>query len=210
MNLPRPPLLVITDRHQAKRPLETVAAQVFAVGCRWISLREWDLPPGERLDLLRRLVALGQHHGASVSVHGDVEAALAAGCGLHLPAGASPAAARRRLGGAAPIGVSAHSLAEIRDVKAAGADYATLSPIFESASKPGYGPALGLAGLAEASRIGVPILALGGVTEANAAACLAAGAAGIAVMGPVMRAADPGAEAARFVTAVGPRSNRPR
>jgi len=60
VRLPDPPLLIITDRGQACRPLEDVAAACFAAGCRWLSLREKDMPPEERLALLRRLVALGR------------------------------------------------------------------------------------------------------------------------------------------------------
>ncbi len=87
---------------------------------------------------------------------------------------------------------------------AAGADYVTLSPVFESASKPGYGPCLGPESLrAAAARVPVPVVALGGVTAANAGSCLGAGAAAVAVMGPVMRAADPGAAVAELLAAIG-------
>ena len=79
----------------------------------------------------------------------------------------------------------------MREAASAGADYVTLSPIFPSASKPGYGPALGTNILGEAAKLGIPVLALGGVTADKAAACRAAGAAGIAVMGPAMRSSDP-------------------
>jgi len=97
------------------------------------------------------------------------------------------AAARRRLGQAALVGVSAHGLDDLRGARDAGGDYATLSPIFPSPSKPGYGPALGLAALHEAAGLGLPVLALGGVTAAAARACRDAGAHGVAVMGPAMR-----------------------
>ena len=60
MRLPDPPLLIISDRSQARRPLVEVAAAAFAGGCRWFSLREKDLPPQERRDLLAALVALGR------------------------------------------------------------------------------------------------------------------------------------------------------
>lgn len=210
MSLPLPPLLVITDRHQAKQPLETIVEAVFAADCRWISLREKDLDPAERLDLLRRLISLAAQHGALVSVHDDVEAARSLGIGLHLPAGASLHAGRQVLGRQALIGISTHSLAEVRGARVAGADYVTLSPIFESASKPGYGPALGLDALAEASKVGIPLLALGGITEANAKQCLAAGASGMAVMGPVMRAADPGAATAGLLSALSASPNEHR
>jgi thiamine-phosphate pyrophosphorylase len=205
VKLPRPPLLLVTDRSQARRPLEEIVAAALAAGCRWISLREKDLASVERTALLGRLVALGRPHGAAVMVHGDLEPALAGGAaGVHLPAGASPQAARLRLGNRALVGISAHRRAEVEAAAAAGADYVTLGPFFASSSKPGYGPVLGLSDLAAiAAETGIPILALGGVSPENAAECLAAGAAGIAIMGSVMRAPDPGAEVHRLLAAIG-------
>ena len=98
MILPVPPLLVISDRHQTRLPLEQVAKGVFAGGGRWFSLREKDLPPAERRALLGRLVALGRHFGAVVTVHEDIDAAAAADAdGVHLPSAGSVAAARSRL-----------------------------------------------------------------------------------------------------------------
>jgi thiamine-phosphate pyrophosphorylase len=188
--LPFPPLLVITDRRQARRPLDEVAEAAFASGCRWLSLREKDLAVAERRDLLIRLVQLGHKFDAVVGVHDDVAAALACGAGaVHLPDGASAANARARLGPRVLIGVSAHDAAGIARAAAEGADYATLSPVFVSASKPEYGPALGLDTFAAAARAAaLPLLALGGIDAANAASVFAAGAAGIAVMGEAMRA----------------------
>jgi thiamine-phosphate pyrophosphorylase len=194
VRLPDPPLLVITDRRQARLSLEDTAAALFTGGCRWLSLREKDLPPAQRLAVLRRLVELGRRHAAVAGVHDDIAAALAAGAGaVHLPDGASARAAHIRLGDAVLVGVSAHDAAGIARAAGEGADYATLSPIFISASKPDYGPALGLAALAEAARAAkLPLLALGGIGESNIEDVIAAGAAGIAVMGEAMRAADPG------------------
>src|SRR5260370_37121364 len=91
MRLPIPPLLVISDRRQARRPLEEVAEAAFAGGCRWFSLREKDLPPTERRALLRALVVLGHRWGATVTVHDDIDAAAMADAGGgHLPSGAGP------------------------------------------------------------------------------------------------------------------------
>ena len=192
MRLPVPPLLVISDRRQARRPLEELAEAAFAGGCRWFSLREKDLPPAERRALLGALVVLGHRWGAIVTVHNDIDAAAMADAGgVHLPSGGSPAAARLRLPGAL-IGASAHSAEEASALLSAGADYVTVSPVFLTVSKPGYGPALGTDGLARiVARVAGPVIALGGVTAANAASCRAAGAQGVAVMGEVMRAADP-------------------
>ncbi|MGH6959144.1 MAG: thiamine phosphate synthase [Dongiaceae bacterium] len=203
--LPQPPLLLITDRHQARRPLEEVVAAALGGGCRWISLREKDLSHEARVVLLGRLVALGRARDATIMVHGDVEAAVAASAaGVHLPAGGSPRSARLRLGAHALVGVSTHSRAEVEAAVAAGTDYVSLSPIFASASKPGYGPPLGLSNLRRiAQEFEIPILALSGISIANAAQCLAAGAAGVAVMGFVMRAADPGDAICRLIAALG-------
>lgn len=189
MSLPVPPVLVITDRRQATQPLEGVATALFAGGCRWLSLREKDLPASERRALLQRLVALGQTCGAIVTVHDDLDSAIALGLGLHLPAQGSIAEARRVLGARALIGISAHDAEEVAKAADSGADYATLSPIFLTRSKPGYGPALGLDALRR--RWPLPVLALGGIDSGNAAACLEAGASGLAIMGEAMRAASP-------------------
>jgi len=203
LRLPGPPVLVITDRHQAQRPLEEVAAALFAGGCRWLSLREKDLPASERHALLARLVALGACAGATVTVHDDLDAAAALGIGIHLPAQGSVAAARRVLGAQALIGISAHSVEDVAEAVGAGADYATLSPIFLTQSKPGYGPALGLDVLRCSAKM--PLLALGGVDPGNAASCLAAGAAGVAVMGEAMRALDPRGFMADLLSRLPPR-----
>ncbi len=206
--LPDPPLLVITDRGQARAPLTEIAEALFPAGVRWLMLREKDLDAAARRDLLRELVARGAPFGATVTVNGDLAAARAAGAGgLHLPAGDELgnrlAEARRALGPGALLGASCHSLEEAAAAAAAGAGYVTLSPVFESASKPGYGPALGPAGLgAMAARLAVPAIALGGVAAGNAGACLAAGAAGVAVMGAIMAAADPGAAAQALLAAL--------
>ena len=69
MTLPDPPLLVISDRSQARRPLEEVAEAAFGGGCRWFSLREKDLPAAERRALL------GGAGGARAQLRGDGDGA---------------------------------------------------------------------------------------------------------------------------------------
>jgi thiamine-phosphate pyrophosphorylase len=190
MALPR--LLVVTDRQQAAMPLARVVEQVLLAGARWIWLRDRDLEASERRELALSLRALTDRSGAHLSIGADVELAAEVDAdGVHLPAGSAVAAARRRLGSKALIGISAHQLAEVRQAAEAGADYVTLSPIFASASKPGYGPALGMEAIGEAARAGIAIVALGGVTPINAGHCFEAGAAAVALMGELMRARDP-------------------
>lgn len=203
--LPRPPLLAITDRRQLPpgRDLQTTLALLVAAGLRWISLREKDLPVGDLRRLLRACrAALGRHEVLHLGLHGSVELYLELADldldGLHLPANADVGAARARLGPRPLIGVSCHGTQALAAAAAGRADYATLSPIFPSRSKPGYGPTLGLGALAQAPK-SLPVLALGGVTAARLPACLTAGAAGAAVMGPLMRAEDPGRAAAALL-----------
>ena len=208
MQLPDPPLLVISDRSQARLPLIGIAEAVFRGGCRWFSLREKDLPAAERRVLLADLVELGRPFGAVVMAHEDIDSVEAvSAAGVHLPAGSDPAAVGRRLPRGL-IGVSAHSENEAGAQLRAGADYVTLSPIFLTDSKPGYGPALGLDALAAAAaKAPGPIVALGGITPHNAAACLAAGARGVAVMGAIMRAADPETTIRRLLQAISSKTN---
>jgi thiamine-phosphate pyrophosphorylase len=207
VRLPVPPLLVISDRHQARQPLVWVAKAVFAGGCRWFSLREKDLPPEERRSMLAALVVLGHRFGAVVTAHEDIEAVAAAGAdGVHLPSGGDPEATRARLPGVV-IGASAHSADEAAVLLRSGADYVTASPVFLTASKPGYGPALGLHGLSRiVARAPGPVVALGGITAENAASCLRTGARGVAVMGEVMRSADPRATVECILRAISPQS----
>jgi thiamine-phosphate pyrophosphorylase len=190
MKLPAP-LLVITDRHLAQTPLEAIADAVGRGSGRWLLLRDKDLAAAERAELGARLAAIARRHGMQLSISADIGLAQRLGAGVHLQSPAMVDAARQRLGADAVIGVSAHSQSEVADTAAAGADYATLSPIFSTGSKPGYGPQLGVAALAAAAKLGPPILALGGIVAERVGPCLAAGAAGVAVMGGIMRSADP-------------------
>jgi thiamine-phosphate pyrophosphorylase len=200
------PLLVITDRHQARHAIETIAAAVGRGGGRWLLLRDKDLAPEGRRDLAIRLAKIAAEHGFALSVSTDIDLAAAVEAGVHLQAAAAVAPARRRLGGAAIIGVSAHGLDDVVAAAAAQADYVTLSPIFLTGSKPGYGPALGTAALRAAAEREIAVLALGGVTAETAGACLAAGARGVAVMGEIMRADDPAGIVGDLVRACGGRA----
>ena len=195
MSLPRPPLLVVTDRKQARAPLEDILAAAFAAGCRWASLREKDLPGAEQVALARALHAVARRYDARLTLHGSAETAKAAGVdGVHLPGGADPLAARTLLGPRALIGISVHMPSEAACVPAGTVDYVVAGPAFETASKPGYGPALGETGIAAiASATQAPLIAIGGIETGNLGGILRAGAAGVAVMGGVMRASDPGA-----------------
>ncbi len=171
--------------------MDVVAAAVDA-GARVVLLRDRDLPDEERAALAADLRALLDPVGGLLvtagSVAGPAHPAIdpAIHPAIHLAA-AEPFPDPRP----ALVGRSCHSAAELAQARAEGCDWAFLSPVFPTASKPGYGPALGVEGLARLRPLGPPVYALGGVGPADVPALLAAGAAGVAVMGPVMR--DPSA-----------------
>lgn len=205
MSLPDPPILLITDRKQAARPLIEIVAAAFDGGCRWVMLREKDLGADERRALLHRLLEIAQPYNATVIVNDDLEAAISAGAhGVHLPQKSiDPTTARDRVGKDALVGVSTHTLAEAQTAAAGGADYITLSPVHISPSKPDYGPPLTPGGFAKiTTQVPLPVLALGGVESANTPPLMASGAAGIAIMGTIMRADNPSQQIATFIRAL--------
>ena len=179
MRLPR--LVVVTDRTQAAGPLAEVVAGAVAAGARAVVLRDRDLPDDERAALAAELRAVLDPVGGVL-----VTAGRHGSGAVHLAA-AEPFPDPRP----ALVGRSCHSAAELAQARAEGCDWAFLSPVFRTASKPGYGPALGAEGFARLQPLGPPAYALGGVGPGDVPALLAAGARGVAVMGPVMR--DPSA-----------------
>ncbi len=199
-----PSLLVITDRNNTALPISDVMAQALQAGCRWIMVREKDLATAELCPIVQATVAVAKDFGATVSVNNDFTAAsICKVKAVHLPQGQPVATIRRVMGPETLIGVSAHSVSEAQLASAEGANYLTASPVFPTDSKPGYGPALEAEGLAAiVASVSIPVLALGGVTAENAGACIAAGAAGVAVMGSVMRSSNPGEVVSGLIAAL--------
>lgn len=169
-------LVVVTDRTQAAGPLADVVAAAVQAGARAVLLRDRDLPIEQRAALAADLRAVLEPVGGLLVTAG------AGADAVHLAA-AEPFPDPRP----ALVGRSCHGAAELARARAEGCDWAFLSPVFATASKPGYGPALGVAGFARLRPLGPPAYALGGVLPQSVPELLAAGAAGVAVMGPVMR-----------------------
>ncbi|MBV8203272.1 MAG: thiamine phosphate synthase [Acidobacteria bacterium] len=156
-------------------------AALAAAGVDAVQLRE------KRLDdlalyELARLARAALPPPALLLVNGRADVALAAGAdGVHLPADGVPAGAlRARFGGSLLIGVSTHRLEEVEQARRAGADYVLFGPVYPMPAASGHGPPVGLAALARAATLGIPVYALGGVTLERFAAVAAAGAAGVA------------------------------
>lgn len=207
MTLPDPPVLLITDRHMAGSPIAEVVVAAIDGGCRWILIREKDLADDALAALVRQIRDRTLCKNPVISVSGSADSAAVAGAaGVHLPQRLARAgeikSARTLLGPDALIGVSAHNRAEATAAQDHGADYVSMSPVYLTDSKPGYGPALEPEGFRrEAGDLAIPVLALGGISPSRLAAVKKAGAAGAAVMGSVMRAADPADAMRRLVDA---------
>lgn len=159
-----------------------------------VQLREKDLTGRELYALGREFRAVCSRFGALLTVNDRIDVALACEAdGIHLPADSfSPAEARRMLGPARLIGVSAHSVSDLEHAEREGADFAVYGPVYAPLSKAGSGAACGVDGLAEGCRATrLPVFALGGITVERTRELRASGAAGVAVIGAVFGADSP-------------------
>jgi len=153
---------------------------------------QWRLKNVPRVDVVERGRAtrsLCARHGVTFVVNDDVEAALMLGAdGVHL--GRTDEGAARAKDHGLLLGLSATSLEEARTVVGQ-ADYVGAGPVWETPSKTDADPAIGLDGLREiCSGITIPVVAIGGIDAGNAAECIRAGAAGVAVIRSARDAAE--------------------
>jgi thiamine-phosphate pyrophosphorylase len=210
---PSPILCYVTDRKSLasagdrRDALFKRIAAAASAGVDWIQIREKDLPAKEISSLTREALAqTGQANQRDnfttrifVNDHLDVAISERA-AGVHLGEKSLPVREVRKWLEAQPdraanksflVGVSCHSLEAALSAAQNGADYIFFGPIFSTPSKEASGAPQGLPLLAEICRsVSIPVLAIGGITQENAAACLAAGAAGIAAIRLFQETAD--------------------
>jgi thiamine-phosphate pyrophosphorylase len=167
--------------HAIVSELETAGAAAEG-GATVIQLRLKGVPTEELVDAGRPVRHLCTLHGITFVVNDDVEAGLELGAdGVHL--GRDDPGAERVLEAGLLLGASAASLDEAIAGEHAGAGYVGAGPVWATPTKPDADPPIGLEGLAAISEaVAIPVIAIGGVDSSNAAACLAAGATGVAVV----------------------------
>ncbi|MCX8035923.1 MAG: thiamine phosphate synthase [Candidatus Sumerlaeia bacterium] len=198
---------LIADRGQCAGDFDTTLEAALRAGVRAVHLREKQIATRELYELAARTRVLTRRYGALLILNDRSDIARAVGAdGVHLGwQSLPPQIARRLMGPKALIGKSVHNLDETREALESGCvDYLFASPVFETPSKTGLVPTLGLEGLAAICRkANVPVIALGGIDRMTAPSVVAAGAAGLAVIRAIMAAADPQQAAADLLAALG-------
>ena len=191
-----------TDGH----PVDAVARGILAGGARLLQLRMKDAPTAVLLDVSRALRELTRTARATFVVNDRPDVALAVGAdGVHLGADDLPvASARRLLGPRALIGFSTHDIEEAAVVAATQpVSYIAFGPIFPTTTKEMPHAPQGLARLRELrARVSLPIVAIGGISEATAPAVRAAGADAVAMIGELARAPDVAALVTRLLQTI--------
>ena len=194
-------LCVLVTESLCRRPWEEVLAAVLAGGAAAVQVREKNEPDGALLARARRAAEACHEAGALCIVNDRPDVAvLAAADGVHVGTDDLPVGAARRIVGPDRIvGASTHSARQALAAAEAGADYIGCGPMFPSSTKPQDvipGPDL----CREVTqKVGLPVMAIGGITPENAAEVLAAGARWLAVSAAVCSAAYPEGETRRLI-----------
>ncbi|HEY7458895.1 MAG TPA: thiamine phosphate synthase [Xanthobacteraceae bacterium] len=200
-------LYVLVDPSRAEgRPLDAIASAAVRGGATVIQLRN---KTGETREIVQQAAAVKralERSGAPLLVNDRVDVALAAGAdGVHLGReDLDPVAARRLLGPRAIVGATVRSDADVAALVPGAIDYVCIGGVFATTSKGNPDPPVGVHGLAHLVRLvherapGLPVGAIAGIDEGNAAEVMRAGVDGVAVMSAVTAAADPEAAARRL------------
>jgi thiamine-phosphate pyrophosphorylase len=189
--------LVVGPDATAGRDVTSVALAAVRGGATMVQLR-YKTGAAEIMQSAREVIEVLRPTGVPVIINDRVDLARALGAqGVHVGQGdMSPADARRTLGEDAIVGLSITDPAQLKGVDPAVVDYLGVGPVFPTASKSDATPALGLETLSVIARsVRLPVAAIGGITDENAAAVIRAGADGLAVISAICAADDPEAAA---------------
>jgi len=199
-------LLLITDSTQVGgRSLPSLVRQAVGAGLPAVQLRERDLSTRELLTLAQEVQSITSSHAVPLIVNDRADLTMALDLqGVHLRSDSlPPLPVRQLIGPRRLIGVSTHSVEDVRHANRSGADYVLFGPIFETPSKRSFGPPLGLTLLADACRqSSIPVLAIGGITCQRVRDIRLAGAYGVAVIGALLTRDDVGEAVREFTRAL--------
>jgi thiamine-phosphate pyrophosphorylase len=193
MNLPK--FYPITDARLTGLSHAEQVACLRDGGARFIQLREKHLSPRDFYDASAAALDVARERGVRLIVNDRADIALALGAdGLHLGQDdLDPAVARRLLGERFIIGYSTHTVAQAIEAARQPVDYIALGPIFPTRTKDNPAPTVGLEALRRVRDTidpSVALVAIGGITRANAPAALAAGADSVALISALLDAPD--------------------
>jgi thiamine-phosphate pyrophosphorylase len=199
-------LYLVTDRVlSGGRPLEKIVRESVAGGVSVVQLREKDVGTREFLEQAFVLRQAASELGIPLIINDRVDIALACRAdGVHLGQEDMHCAfARRIVGEDMIIGVSVSTADEALEAEADGADYLGVGPLYATATKPDALPATGLGVLRSIRRaVRIPLVGIGGITDANAGAVISAGADGVAVVSAIVASPDPAAAARALRSAI--------
>ena len=199
-------LYLATDRALLDgRPLCAAVQEAVANGVTVVQLREKDCPGGVFFETARAVHAVTERLGVPLIINDRVDVMLAVGAeGVHIGRADLPLDRVRTLAPGAILGYSVNRPEHLAFAERVGADYVGVGPVYATATKRNTGPVLGLAGLREiVLGARVPCVGIGGITAANAADAIRAGAAGVCVISAIMGQADIGGAARGLAKAVG-------
>jgi thiamine-phosphate pyrophosphorylase len=187
-----------------------VAEAYLAAGARFIQVRAKGVSSSAFLKLSEEVVSRARKAGATVIVNDRADIARLAGAdGVHLGQDdLEPAMARRILGGEAIIGLSTHSIEQVRLACRQPIDYLAVGPIFKTSTKETGDRAVGteLVGQARTAMalagLDTPIVAIGGITLERARSVIQAGATSVAVISDLLAAGNPEARVRDYLTAL--------
>ncbi len=195
-------LYVITDVKLSRgRSHLEVAREAIEGGASLIQFRDKEMTTRQLVETARKIKELTDEADIPLIINDRLDVALAVDAdGVHVGQDDMPAALARQLIGPHKIlGVSASTVEEALQAEKDGADYVSASPVFTTPTKLDAPPPTGLEGLkAIVQAVNLPVIAIGGINEENAAEVIACGADGVAVISAVVSAPDIAAAARRL------------
>jgi thiamine-phosphate pyrophosphorylase len=185
-----PSIYPITDTRLSRLSHAEQVARLIDGGATLIQLRDKLSAPADFLRQAQAALSVARRNNVRLIINDRVDIALALGAdGVHVgQSDLPPEVARRLMTSGAIIGFSTHNAEQVKIASTLRVDYVAFGPIFETGTKKDHEPVAGLTGLRSARAIlgDTPLVAIGGITAANAPDVLAAGANSIAVISALL------------------------